>query len=358
MTFGEIMARFSPPGNLRLDQAMPGSLDITFAGCEASVAVSYAILGGKSFFVSSLPKNSLTNACVSNLKSYGVRTNHIIISDAGRLGTYYLETGSNQRASKVEYDRDGSSISLLEPIRYNWKTILNNKAWLHVSGITPAISKNAFEATLLAVITAKEAGLTVSCDLNFRNKLWKWNSRYSSKELARLEMPKILRHVDMIIGNEQDADDVLDIELADANFEEGSIKTKEYPKIADQINEKFPNINFIAIPLRESISANHNRWGAMIYNCENKLSYFSPKRQNTYCPFEITDIVDRLGAGDSFAAALIFSMNHLKLDYKDALDFAVAASCIAHSIKGDYNITTVDEVRKLADGFTSGRVIR
>ena len=358
ITFGEIMTRFNPPSNLRLSQSMPGSLDITFAGCEASVAVSYSVLGGDSSFISALPKNSLTDACISNLKSYGVNTNEIIKTDSGRLGAYYLETGSNQRASKVEYDRYGSSISIIDPKTYNWKNVLQKKTWLHISGITPALSENAFEATLQSVQTAKSLGLQISCDLNYRSKLWKWHKNLSSKELARTKMPEILNYIDILIGNEKDAEDVLNIEIPESNFEEGEISIVEYPKIAQKISHEYPNMKLIAITLRESISANHNRWGAMLYDNNKNSSFFSPKKNNKYIPYEITNIVDRLGAGDSFAAALIFSIHHLNLNNSEALDFAVAASCIAHSIQGDYNITTVDEIEKLANGFTSGRVVR
>lgn len=352
------MTRFNPSNNLRLSQSMPGSLDITFAGCEASVAVSYSVLGGDSSFVSALPKNSLSDACISNLKSFGVHTNKIIKTDSGRLGAYYLETGSNQRASKVEYDRYGSSISVINPKNYNWRNILQKETWLHISGITPALSESAFEATLQSVQTAKSLGLQISCDLNFRGKLWQWHDNLSSEELARTKMPDILKYVDVLIGNEKDAEDVLNIEIPEANFDEGEINIAEYPKIAQKISHKYPNMKLIAITLRESVSANHNRWGAMLYDTNEKSSFFSPKKNNKYIPYEITNIVDRLGAGDSFAAALIFSINHLNLNNSKALDFAVAASCIAHSIQGDFNITTVDEIEKLAEGFTSGRVVR
>ena len=352
------MTRFNPSNNLRLSQSMPGSLDITFAGCEASVAVSYSILGGDSSFVSALPKNSLSDACISNLKSFGVDTNKIIKTDSGRLGAYYLETGSNQRPSKVEYDRYGSSISTINPKNYNWKNILQKKTWLHISGITPALSENAFEATLQSVQTAKSLGIRISCDLNYRGKLWKWHDDLSSMELARTKMPDILNYVDVLIGNEKDAEDVLNIEIPEANFNEGGININEYPAIAKKINDEYPKIKLIAITLRECISANHNRWGAMLYDTSDASSFYSPKKNNKYIPYEITNIVDRLGAGDSFAAALIFSINHLNLNNSKALDFAVAASCIAHSIQGDYNITTVNEIEKLAEGFTSGRVVR
>tara|TARA_B100001094_G_C18117967_1_gene765150 strand:- start:273 stop:1364 length:1092 start_codon:yes stop_codon:yes gene_type:complete len=358
ITFGEIMTRFSPSNNLRISQSMPGSLEVTFAGCEASVAVSYSILGGESSFVTALPKNSISDACISNLKSFGVKTDKIIKTDSGRLGSYYLETGSNQRASKVEYDRSGSSIAILNPKTYNWNTILQNKTWLHISGITPALSEYAFEATLQAVKIAKSLGLQISLDLNYRSKLWKWDKNASSLKLARIKMPHILKYVNVLIGNEKDAEDVLNIEIPEANFEKGEINIDEYPKIAEKINHKYPNIKLIAITLRESVSANHNRWGAMIYDASKKSSFFSPKKNNKYMPYEITNIVDRLGAGDSFAAALIFSINHLNLKNSKALDFAVAASCIAHSIQGDYNITSINEIEKLAEGFTSGRVSR
>ena len=358
VTFGEIMTRFSPSDNLKLEQTMPGSIDVTFAGAEASVAVSYSRLGGKSHFVTALPKNMMADACIMNLRSHGVGTNNILRVSNGRLGTYYLETGANQRASKVEYDRNGSSVSITDPKKYDWDNIFQNNTWLHITGITPAISRNACEVTTVAVMAAKEANLSVSCDLNYRGKLWGWDKNYSPKELAQKEMPEILKFVDIIIGNEQDADDVLGINIKGSDFDKGVIEISQYSEIAKMVAEKFSNLSYIAITLRESISANHNRWGAMLYDCKDDASYYSPQKDSEYSAYDITDIVDRLGAGDSFAAALIFSLHDSKLSPKDALNFSVAASCIAHSIKGDIKITTADEVKKLADGFTSGRVVR
>ena len=358
VTFGEIMSRFSPQRKLRLEQVMPGKIEVTFGGAEASVAVSYSRLGGKSHFVTALPKNSMADACIMNLKYHGVGTDNIFRADYGRLGTYYLETGSNQRASKVEYDRTGSSVSILNPSDYDWDTIFQNKTWLHITGITPAISKNACEATKEAVKKAKEGGITISCDLNFRGKLWAWDNDHSPKELAKKEMSQILKYIDIVIGNEQDAEDVLGVKIKHSDFDSGTIQVSQYPKIAEKISNKFDNLSHIGITLRESISADHNRWGAMLFDCKNKEAYFAPEKDQKYVPYEITNIVDRLGAGDSFAAALIYSLHELKMQEKDALNFSVAASCIAHSIKGDFNITKVDEVKKLADGFTSGRVVR
>ena len=352
------MARFSPHGNLRLSQSMPGSMDVTFAGCEASVAVSYANLGGDSFFVTALPKNTLTDAVIKDLNSYLVNTSDVIHSSIGRLGTYYVEKGANQRPSKVIYDRDNSTISLMKSDKYNWKNVLKNKSWLHVSGITPALSKKAYKATLCAVMKAKSLGLKTSCDLNFRSKLWAWDKKYNSQELARIKMPKILKYIDILIGNEQDAEDVLGIELSNTNFDKGNIDVNIYPNIAKKLYSKFTNLKLIAITLRESLSATHNRWGAMLYDCQNDNSYFSPTKNKNYSPFEIKNIVDRLGAGDSFAAGLIFSLNHLQLPYGESLEFAVASSCLAHSIEGDFNLTSQDEVLKLMKGFSSGRVIR
>ena len=358
ITFGEIMTRFSPSNNSRISQSMPGNLDIRFAGCEASVAVSYSKLGGSSFFVTALPKNDLSHSCIKDLKSHSVNTNHIVFSHEGRLGAYYVEKGSNQRPSKVTYDRSGSAISLLKPDSYPWDTILKNKTWLHISGITPALSKRCYDATTLVAKKAKDLGIKVSCDLNFRSKLWRWDKKYNPKELARIKMPKILKYVDTLIANEQDAEDVLEIEILNTDFDKGALNVNVYPKIAKKITNKFPNLSLIAITLRESISANHNRWGAMLFDCNEHTNYFSPLINGEYVPFEIENIVDRLGAGDSFAAGLIFSLNHLKTDNKTALDFAVAASCLAHSIEGDYNISTIDEVNELVNGFTSGRVQR
>jgi len=358
ITFGEIMTRYSPSDYLRLEQVMPGSIDVTFAGAEANVAVSYSRLGGESHFVTVLPDNMMGDACIMNLRTHEVGTNHILRVNDGRMGAYYVESGTNQRPGKVEYDRDYSSLSITEPKKYDWDNIFQDKTWFHITGITPAISKNACNVTRLAVKAAKEANLTVSCDLNFRGKLWRWDKNLSPKELAKKEMHEILKFVDVVIGNKYQANDVLAINLENSGPNRELNQIAESLEISKMISEKYSSLRYVAMTLRESLSANHNRWGALLYDCEKDGSYYSPQQNGEYLPYEITDIVDRLGAGDSFAASLIFSLHESKLSLKHALNFSVAASCIAHTIKGDFNIVTAEEVKKLAEGDSLGRVVR
>jgi 2-dehydro-3-deoxygluconokinase len=359
VTFGEIMGRLAPEDFLRFRQALPGKLDLTFAGAEANVAASIAYLGGQASFVTALPDNPLAEACLGTLRNIGVNTDHVVTTQTGRLGLYFVETGANQRPSNVIYDREGSSIALTAPDRYNWTEILKGAGWLHVTGITPALSKNAAEATLDATKAARELGVTVSCDLNFRKKLWNWRAGTDARRLARETMEAILPHVDLLIGNEEDADDVLGIRASGSDVDAGQLETGRYPEVAREIVGRFPNIRRVATTLRESISASHNNWGALLYDAETDRPFFAPVREGRYAPFEIRNIVDRVGGGDSFAAALIFAQTTTELaPLQTTLDFAVAASCLAHSIKGDFNYNRRSEVEALAKGSGSGRVVR
>jgi 2-dehydro-3-deoxygluconokinase len=357
--FGEIMGRLAPDQFNRFSQSCPGKLDLTFAGAEANVAASVAMLGGTSRFVSALPKHAIADACVRTLKALDVDTRYLLRTDEGRLGLYFIETGANQRPSNVIYDRGFSSVSLTLSGAYPWDDIFSDAGWFHVSGITPALSGCAAEAVLAAVQKAKEAGVTVSCDLNFRKKLWQWDKTLKPRELAEKIMRGILPFVDVVIGNEGDAEDVLGIRAGDSDVESGSLAIGKYPEVAKQIAAQFPNVRKVAITLRESISASHNNWGAMLYDVKSVQAVFAPMRGGRYQPYEIRDIVDRVGGGDSFAAGLIFAINCG--DYPadgDAIAFAVAASCLAHSIKGDFNFSSRPEVEALMHGSGSGRVVR
>jgi 2-dehydro-3-deoxygluconokinase len=359
ITFGEIMVRLAPSGNLRFLQSMPGTLDVTFAGSEANVAASLSMLGAEAGFVSALPDNPIGRACINSLKSLGVDTSHIIQTDIGRMGIYFLETGANQRPSNVIYDRAGSSISLTAADQYQWKDIFKDAKWFHVSGITPAISRIAADATLAAAKSAKETGLTVSCDLNFRKKLWRWDSALAPRDLAEKTMRNILPYVDIVIANEQDCADVLGITAGDTDAEAGKLECDRYPDVARQIFKQYPNVSKVAITLRESLSATHNNWGAMLYCADINKAYFAPVQDGQYSPYQIKNIVDRVGGGDAFAAGLIYSLTTEDLkEPQTALDFAAAASCLAHSIKGDFNFSTRQEVEKLMKGSGSGRVSR
>lgn len=359
VTFGEIMGRLAPEDFLRLAQVLPGRLEFTFGGAEANVAASIACLGGRSAFVTALPDNPLGTACDAFLTSLGVDTSHILRRENSRFGLYFVETGANQRPGNVVYDRAGSALASTPPDEYDWKKIFTDAAWLHVSGITPAVSGNAAAATLDAVRAAGEAGLTVSCDLNFRKKLWNWDASLPPRELARKTLRGILPYVDLVIANEEDAADVLGIHPENTDVEAGKLDIGKYPGVAAEIVRQFGKVSKVAITLRESFSASHNNWGAMLYDAAGSQAFFAPLKAGSYRPYEIRNIVDRVGGGDSFAAGLIFALTTPELsDSKTAISFAVAASCLAHSIKGDVNYTSRREVEALMGGSGSGRVVR
>mgnify|MGYP006282043597 CR=1 FL=1 len=359
ITFGEIMGRLTPEGFNRLQQALPGRLNVSFAGAEANVAASLSMLGGDACFVTALPRNPIADACVGSLRAVGIDTSHILRTDQGRLGLYFLETGANQRPSHVLYDRTGSAVSLAPGDAYPWSNIFTDAAWFHVTGITPALSREAADATLAALRAAKEAGVKVSCDLNFRKKLWRWDSELEPRELAGRTMRQALPFVDVVIANEEDAADVLGIHAADTDVESGKLAIQRYPDVARQIVAQFSNVRQVAITLRESISASHNNWGAMLYDARNDRAHFAPTQDGTYAPYAIRNIVDRVGGGDSFGAALIFASLTPELQSpENTVSFAAAASCLAHSIKGDFNYTSRAEAERLMRGSASGRVVR
>ncbi len=353
------MGRLASPGFLRMRQALPGTLEVTFGGAESNVAASLAMMGAQVAFVTALPKHAMADACVGSLRGLGVDTRYILRTDQGRLGLYFLETGANQRPSSVIYDRDHSAIGLTPADAYPWDEILDGAAWLHLTGITPAVSATAAAATIAAAQAAKSAGATVSCDLNFRKKLWRWDESTPPRELAERTMRRLLPHVDLVIANEEDCADVLGIRAGATDVESGRLDTARYPDVAGGVVQQFPNVSKVAITLRESVSASHNNWGAMLYDAATDQACFAPRQEHEYRPYEIRDIVDRVGGGDSFAAGLIFGLGCD--DYPtslEALDFAVAASCLAHSIVGDINFSTRAEIDALAGGSRSGRVVR
>jgi 2-dehydro-3-deoxygluconokinase len=359
ITFGEIMGRLYPNGNLRLRQSLPGQINMDFSGAEANVAASIAMLGGSSAFVTALPNNVLGDTCVGKMGSLGVNTGNIIRTDIGRLGLYFLETGANQRPSQVVYDRAGSSVAVIDAGEYNWEKIFNGATWLHTTGITPSLSAQAAQAALDAVKAAKQAGLTVSCDLNFRKKLWKWDASLAPRELAEKTMRGILPFVDVLVANEEDAADVLSIHAEDTDIDSGKLAIGKYPNVAKEIVKQFGNISKVAITLRESISATYNKWGAMLYDAKADKASFGPTKDGEYEPYHIRNIVDRVGGGDSFAAGLIYALQSEEYSSPDnAIKFAAAASCLAHSIVGDFNYVSKSEVESLMGGSGSGRVVR
>jgi len=359
VTFGEIMGRIMPEGYLRFRQVLPGTVKMTFAGAEANVAVSIAYMGGIAAFVTALPDNDITASCLSQLKGLGVDISDVVFNNEGRLGLYFTETGANQRPGRVIYDRQASSISLTQPQKYDWDKIFDAAGWLHITGITPSLSRCAAEASMKAVKKAKEYGVTVSCDLNFRAKLWKWQEGTKPADLARKVMTEILPYVDVLIANEEDASSVLGIHPANTDVDSGKLDVCQYEQVAVRISEMFPNISKIATTFRESISASHNNWGAMLYECAGGNAFYAPVKDGKYSPYKITHIVDRVGGGDSFAAALIFALNTPQLcDHEKAVAFAAAASCLSHSIEGDFNFNTRGEIEALMNGSESGRVVR
>ena len=339
VTFGEIMLRLKSPAYERFFQSPV--LEATFGGGEANVAVSLANYGMDASFVTVLPKNDIAEACIRELRGFGVDTSKIVRKD-GRLGIYYLETGAVQRPSKVVYDRAGSAIAEAKAGDIDWKKVFEGATWFHLTGITPAISQGAADLSLEAVKAAKELGVHVSCDLNYRKNLWKYGKK------ADEVMTELVKYVDTVIANEEDFQKSLGLSAESASaVQEGQIDVELYKKIAATAMAKYPNIKRVAITLRESKSANHNDWSACLYN--GKDFFLSRK-------YSITDIVDRVGGGDSFGGGLIYALNHY--DEKQALEFAVAASCLKHTIPGDYNRVSVAEVESLMKGSGTGRVQR
>lgn len=360
LAFGEVMARFAPEGHLRWRQAVPGRVQVTWGGGEANVSASLAILGQSARYLTALPRHAISESLIATLRGLGVDVDSILWRGQGRLGTYYVETGANQRGSTVIYDREYSAISLAEPEEYDFDRALQDVHWLHLTGITPAISENSARSNLELACRAKEAGATVSCDLNFRKKLWNWKPGIEKRDLAREVMSEVLKHVDVVIGNEEDAADVLGIHASGTDVEQGQIHAAAYESVARDIVTRFPQLSHVAITLRQSISADHNNWGAMLLDVTADQAFLAPlDSAGRYQPYEIRDIVDRVGGGDSFAAGLLYALNSDEYREPDrAIAFAVAASCLKHSIHGDFNYVTEAEVAALMGGNASGRVQR
>ena len=358
--FGEIMARIAPPGHLRWRQSLPGAVEVTWGGGEANVCASLALFGQPARFLTALPRTPIAEALAGTLRGLGVDTGHILWRNEGRLGLYFVEKGANQRGSTVLYDRAGSAASLAGPEEYDFAAALAGVKWLHVTGITPAISEPACQANLALVEQAKKGSAKVSCDLNFRKKLWNWRPGTAPRALARECMSQVLKHVDLVIANEEDAADVLDIHAAGTDVATGQINAAAYTDVARQIVKRFPGVSRVAITLRESHSADHNDWGAMLFDAPSGKSYFAPLNpRGEYQPYEIRDIVDRVGSGDSFAAGLLYALSSPDLNQpQQAIDFATAASCLKHSIQGDFSYVIKDEVLALMSGNASGRVQR
>lgn len=338
LTFGEIMLRLKSPGHERFFQSP--MLEATFGGGEANVAVSLANYGQDVSFLTVLPNNAIADECIKELRRFAVDTKRIVRGE-GRLGIYYLEGGANQLPSKVVYDRAYSAIALAKPGDIDWDKALEGVDWFHITGITPAISESAMELSLESVKEAKKRGITVSCDLNYRKNLWKYGKK------AAEVMRELANYVDVAIANEEDVQKSLEITV-DVNVESGELDRAKYKALGDKVLAAYPNMKMIAITLRESHSADWNGWAACLNDRDN--FYVSKK-------YEIRDIIDRVGGGDSFAGGLIYGLNNYD-NKQQALEFAVAASCLKHSIIGDFNRVGVSDVEKLMGGDGTGRVQR
>lgn len=341
VTFGEIMLRLGAPGFLRLIQS--NRFDVSYAGAEANVAVSLANYGIETDFITCLPDNPIAERCIMDLRGHNVGVGHIQRTGK-RMGILYLETGSNTRPSKVYYDREDSSIATILPGTIDWYAILKDANWFHWTGITPALSENAAAECLKAINIAKELGIIVSCDINYRGKLWNYG------RTAAEVMPEMVSFSDIILANEEDCEKVFGIKPQDFDVKNtgGNINHSSFISVCRQMMARFPNCKRIAITLRGAINANHNTWGSVLYNGKELIESSR---------YDITNIVDRVGGGDSFMGGLIYGLLHYK-DEKTALEFATAASCLKHTLQGDYNWVSVDEVESLMKGDTSGRVKR
>lgn len=340
VTFGEIMLRLATPGFLRFGQAT--EFEATYGGGEANVAVSLANYGISASFVTSLPNNDIGDAAIASLRAHDVGTSYIV-RGGDRVGIYFLESGAVSRGSKVLYDRANSSFAKIRKGVIDWNKVFDGATWFHWTGITPAVSEGAAEVCLEACEIASKKGLTISTDLNFRNKLWKWG------KTAGEVMEKLVSHCDIILGNEEDAEMVFGIKPEGVDIKSGHLEGAAYESVGKQLMAKFPKARKIIITLRGSISASHNSWSGVMWDGKKLIE--APT-------YQITHIVDRVGGGDSFMGGLIYGLITYPKDDQRALNFAVAASCLKHTIKGDFNRVTVDEVEKLMMGDASGRVSR
>lgn len=338
LTFGEIMLRLKAPGQERLFQSP--LLEATFGGGEANVAVSLANYGEDVAFLTVLPQNPVADSCIHQLRAFGVDTSRILRGE-GRVGIYYIEAGANQLPSKVVYDRAFSAIALANPNDIDWDRAFADVGWFHITGITPAVSESAMALSMEAVQEAQRRGITVSCDLNYRKNLWKYGKQASEV------MGTLAKYVDVAIANEEDVQKALGI-AADVEVASGTLDREKYRLLSSAVLQAYPQMKCIAITLRESHSADWNSWAA----CLNDREHFYVSKK-----YEIRDIVDRVGGGDSFAGGLIYALNHYE-DKQQALDFAAAASCLKHSIPGDFNRVDVADVEKLLGGDGTGRVQR
>jgi 2-dehydro-3-deoxygluconokinase len=348
VTFGEIMLRLSTPGFQRLRETR--SVDVSYGGGEANVAVSLANYGQQVDFVTRLPNNPLGEGCLIRLRGYGVGTEYIV-RGGDRIGVYFLEAGAAQRGSQVVYDRASSSFATIQPGMIDWKKVFEGADWFHWTGITPAVSQGAAEACREAILVAHDLGITVSTDLNYRAKLWKWG------KTAGEVMTDLVSLCDLALGNEEDAEKVFGIQAPEVDVTAGKVEAGHYLYVCEELAKKFPSLKTICITLRGSLSASHNTWSGVLWTCPE------PGRREEgdfFCAptYNILPIVDRVGGGDAFMGGLIYGLRTYKDDPQKALNFAAAAACLKHSIVGDFNAVSVSEVEALMAGDASGRVAR
>jgi len=353
--FGEVMARFSPPDRLRFPQAMPGLMEVTFAGAEVNAAVTIAALGGEAGFVTALPNSEITDCCLAALRSARIDASKIKLLEQGRLGVYFVETGANQRAGNVVYDRDGTTFSQTAAAEYAWDEIFADAGWFHTTGISAGVSQLAADATVQAVQEARTRGLTVSCDLNFRRKLWRWDRSLTPEALAKVTFDRMLTSVDLVIGGLGDVAHAAGVEISPGTPADPATALR----VARAMVAGHPGVQSVAITLREGSSSHHNRWGAVLYQASDDALFAAPTKDEGYVPYDIPNIVDRIGAGDAFAGSLIFALQRKELSEPvKAIQFAAAASCLAHSIQGDFNFCSLHEVEALMNGSNGSRVSR
>lgn len=356
--FGEIMGRISMPGFRRFAQSMPGVVEMDFAGAEANALVSLAQFGRKTALVTALPSTELGDACAAALAARGVGTSALRRTAAGRLGLYFLEKGANQRAGNVVYDREGSSVSLTPGSQYGWDELLDGASWLHLTGITSALSETAAEANVLAARKARERGLPVSCDLNFRSKLWRWKPGVAVADLAREQMRGLMPHVTHLLGGRDDIAIMLGIGPDVPCAAEGGVDGGAALGLARAVRREFPGLKSVAMTRRLSATASEVSWAGFVFEADGDSGHWAPvNAEGELVPYEIRPVIDRIGTGDAFAAGMIHGWVAGWTPGR-TVGFATAASCLAHSVEGDANWVTESEVESLVAGMGGGRVRR
>jgi 2-dehydro-3-deoxygluconokinase len=351
LCFGEIMGRFTPPHLLRLGQNTPGSFDFHFAGAEANVATALSHWGMDTKMVTALPDHhAIADACIRSMQGYGVDISNILRAEQGRLGLYFVEQGINQRSGQVIYDRSHSSFSLTPPDQYPWDSILAGVTHLHITGITPALSRHALESTLELVNMAKQKQVSISLDMNYRESLWTWDDSKTPLSLAKDSFRKLMPQIDLLIANELHARACLDLNI-DSEISDPFDITKN-SLVCESILEAYPNLSKVALNLRHSTSSQAHEWGATLQDRSTGKTYCAPLENDVFKPYKINHVLDRVGAGDAFSAGLLFGLCQ-NYEIQDAMNFAAASACLAHSIHGDLNIFTRDEIQNLANSPNS-----